>query len=254
MDIFDLTGRVALVTGGGTGIGLAMARGLASKGAHVILASRREAVVRAAAEDIQRSGGKAEGLALDVTETGRIHEVIGRIGQQHGRLDILVNNAGTNRRMPCLEMDPASWDLIVNTNLKGPFFCAQAAAQIMQERGYGKIINVASLQSEMAARNGVVYAASKGGIRQMTKGLAVELAQYGIRVNAIGPGTFPTDLNRGLFEDPEWVRQQHLKIPLGRVGKLEELAGAAIYLASSASDYMTGQILYIDGGYLSALF
>ncbi|MBI2114734.1 MAG: SDR family oxidoreductase, partial [candidate division NC10 bacterium] len=208
----------------------------------------------AAAEDIQRSGGKAEGLALDVTETGRIHEVIGRIGQRHGRLDILINNAGTNRRMPCLEMDPASWDLIVNTNLKGPFFCAQAAAQIMQERGYGKIINVASLQSEMAARNGVVYAASKGGIRQMTKGLAVELAQYGIRVNAIGPGTFPTDLNRGLFENPEWVKQQHLKIPLGRVGKLEELAGAAIYLASSASDYMTGQILYIDGGYLSALF
>jgi NAD(P)-dependent dehydrogenase (short-subunit alcohol dehydrogenase family) len=249
-----LTGRVALVTGGGTGIGLAMAKGLAGKGAYVILASRRRVVVEDSAEDIRRSGGQAEGMVLDVTDTRMITEVFDRINECHGRLDILINNAGWNQRMPCFDMDPETWDRILTTNLKGPFFCAQAAARIMRGRKYGKIINIASLQSEMAARNGVAYAASKGGIRQMTKGLAGELAQHNIFVNAIGPGTFPTDLNRGLFEDPEWVKQQHARIPLGRVGKLEELAGAAVFLASSASDYMTGQVLYIDGGYLSVLF
>lgn len=163
MDMFDLTGRVALVTGGGTGIGLAMAKGLAGKGAYVILASRRRAVVEASAEDIRHSGGQAEGMVLDVTDTRMIAEVFNRVSKQHERLDILINNAGWNQRMPSLDMDPETWDRILTTNLKGPFSCAQAAARIMRERKYGKIINIASLQSEMAARNGVAYAASRGG-------------------------------------------------------------------------------------------
>jgi NAD(P)-dependent dehydrogenase (short-subunit alcohol dehydrogenase family) len=253
MDIFDLTDRVALVTGGGTGIGLAMAKGLASKGAHVILASRRGAVVEAAAADIQRSGGNAEGIVLDVTKLDMINTVVQRIHRDRGRLDILINNVGWNQRMSCLDMDPEIWDRILRTNLTGQFFCAQAAARLMRERQYGKIINVASVHSEMAGRNGAAYAASKGGVRQMTKALAVELAPYRISVNAIGPGTFPTDMTREQFGQSEWVKHQHARIPMGRVGRLEELAGAAIFFASSASDYVTGQILYVDGGYLSAL-
>jgi gluconate 5-dehydrogenase len=254
MDRFDLTGRIALVTGGGTGIGLGIANGLAERGAHLVLAQRRRDVVEAAAAAIRDAGGSAEAATLDVTDMAMITRVIEDIAARHGKLDILVNNAGANARMPCLEMDPDTWDRIVMTNVKGPFFASAAAAKVMRAHNYGKIINIASLQSEAAARNGVTYATSKGAIKMMTKGMAVELAAFGIRVNAIGPGTFPTDLNRGLFADPAWLANQRAKIPLGRVGDLDELAGAAIYLASAASDYMTGQVLYVDGGFLSALF
>lgn len=253
MDMFDLTDRVALITGGGTGIGLAIARGLASKGAEVVLASRREAVVAEAAAAIRRGGGRAEGVGLDVTDVDMINAVIGRIHRERGRLDILINNAGCHQRMSCFDMTPEIWDRILRTNLTGQFFCAQAAARVMRDVRCGKIINIASIQSELASRNGVAYPTSKGGIRQMTKALAVELAPYQICVNAIGPGTFPTELNRDQFDNPDWVAQQCARIPLGRVGELDELAGTAIYLASSASNYVTGQIIYVDGGYLSAL-
>lgn len=156
--------------------------------------------------------------------------------------------------MPYFQLEPTDWETVLDTNLKGAFFCAQAAAKIMVEQRSGKIINVASLQGEMAGRNAVAYAASKGGMRQMTKGLAAELARFGITVNAFGPGTFHTGTNDDLFRDPGWVKYQEARIPMGRVGKVSELAGAAILLASSAADYIAGQIDYVDGGYLSVLF
>jgi gluconate 5-dehydrogenase len=253
-DIFDLDGNVALVTGGGTGIGLAIATGLAERGARVVLAGRRREVIEASAAALRAAGRKADAMPLDVTDVAVIYDVVARIVAAHGRLDILVTSAGTNQRMPVLEMDPKTFGAIVDTNLKGPFFCMQAAAKAMVPRGRGKIVNIASLQSESAARNGVTYASTKGGLKMMTKGFAVELASAGIQVNAIGPGTFPTDLNKGLFADPNWVAAQRAKIPMGRVGKLDELVGAAVFLASPASNYVTGQIIYVDGGYLSALF
>lgn len=253
-DIFDLTDNVALVTGGGTGIGLAIATGLAERGAHVVLAGRRREVIEASAAQLRAAGRAAEAIALDVTEVPAIYAVVERIVATRGRLDILVTSAGTNQRMPALDMDPKTWTTIIDTNLKGPFFCMQASAKAMVARRRGKIVNIASLQSESAARNGVTYASSKGGLKMMTKGFAVELATANIQVNAIGPGTFPTDLNRGLFADPAWVANQQAKIPMGRVGRLDELVGAAVFLASPASDYVTGQVIYVDGGYLSALF
>ena len=250
-DLFDLSGRVAVVTGGGTGLGKGMAGGLARAGALVILAGRRQTVVDQAAEEIRASGGKAAGMALDVTRIAELPAFFETVVTRHGRLDILVNNAGTNRRAPALEFSEQDWDTVMDLNLKSVFFCCQAAGRLMQAQGGGKIINTASLASTYTSINQAAYAPSKGGIKLLTQHLALELAPFRINVNAIGPGWYRTPLNDDLFRDEGWARGVTAMIPWGRTGTPEDLMGAVIFLASRASEYVTGQIIYVDGGMLA---
>jgi NAD(P)-dependent dehydrogenase (short-subunit alcohol dehydrogenase family) len=250
-DLFDLGGRVAVMTGGGTGLGQGMAVGLARAGALVVLASRSEAVVAEAAREIRSQGGAADGMVLDVTRTRDLPAFFDGVLRRHGRLDILVNNAGTNRRATCLEYTEEDWDAVVDLNLKSLFFCCQAAARLMKERDGGKIINVASLASATTFPNQAAYAPSKAGVTQATKLMAMEWAPFRINVNAIAPGWFRTPLNDALFRDEAWARGLRAMIPWGRSGTPEDLMGAVIFLASRASDYVTGQVIFVDGGFLA---
>jgi NAD(P)-dependent dehydrogenase (short-subunit alcohol dehydrogenase family) len=250
-NLFDLSGRVAVVTGGGTGLGKGMAAGLAQAGALVVLAGRRQGALDEAADGIRKAGGKAVGMTLDVTRTQALPAFFDSVANQHGRLDILVNNAGTNRRAAALDYTEEDWDTVLNVNLKAVFFCSQAAARIMKERGGGKIINTASLASTSAAPNQAAYAPSKGGVKLLTQHLAMELAPFRINVNAIGPGWFRTPLSDDLFRDESWTRGVTAMIPWGRTGTPDDLMGATIFLASRASDYVTGQVIYVDGGMLA---
>jgi NAD(P)-dependent dehydrogenase (short-subunit alcohol dehydrogenase family) len=250
-DLFDLRGRVAVVTGGGTGLGKGIAAGLVQAGALVVLASRRQSIVDQAAAEIRGKGGKAVGTAVDVTRIRELPTFFEAVADHHGGLDILVNNAGTNRRALALDYSEQDWDTVMDLNLKSVFFCCQAAGRIMRERGGGKIINTASLSSTWTSVNQAAYAPSKGGIKQLTQQLALELAPFRINVNAIGPGWFRTPLNDDLFRDETWARGVAAMIPWGRTGTPEDLMGAAIFLASRASDYVTGQIIYVDGGMLA---
>jgi NAD(P)-dependent dehydrogenase (short-subunit alcohol dehydrogenase family) len=228
-----------------------MATGLAQAGAQVILASRRGDVVTQAAEEIRALGGDATGMPVDVTRIKELPPFFDRVVKRFGRLDILVNNAGTNIRTPPLEFTEEEWDTVMTLNLKSVFFCCQAAARLMKERGGGKIINTASLASTITSPNQSAYAPSKGGLKLLTQHLALEFAPYRINVNAIGPGWFRTPLNDTLFRDEAWARGVTALIPWGRIGTPDDLMGVAIFLASRASDYMTGQVLYLDGGMLA---
>ena len=247
-----LAGRRALVTGASRGIGEALALGLAAAGADIALAGRDRAALDRVAEAVRERGRQAVPVVLDVAETGGIDRAFAVAATALGGLDILVNNAGVEEVRPSLAVDEALWDRIVDTNLKGAFFCARAAALLMKPRG-GAILNLCSLTSEVGVPGAAPYGASKTGLVGMTRALATEWAKDGIRVNGIGPGYFRTALTEVFYRDEAWQQRMLAAIPAGRFGRMEDLAGPAVFLCSDAAAYVTGQVLYVDGGYLASI-
>jgi NAD(P)-dependent dehydrogenase (short-subunit alcohol dehydrogenase family) len=254
LSIFDLSGKKALVTGASRGIGRAIAEGLARAGADVAVAARPSADLDEAAMAITKLGRRSVAVPLDVSQADDCARAVATTVKELGGLDILVNNAGTEQVSPSLDVTEAIWDKILDTNLKGAFFCAQAAARAMQAAGNaGAIINICSLTSEVGIPTAVPYGSSKSGLLGMTRALAVEWASLGIRVNGIAPGYFRTALTDKFFESEEWQKRMLAGIPIGRFGRLDDLVGAAIFLASPASGYITGHCLAVDGGYLASI-
>ncbi len=250
---FDLTGKVALVTGAYRGLGFAIAKGLAQAGATAVLNGRRPAELAAAAKALTEGGLDAATAVFDVTDAAAIRRAIEGIEASYGHLDIVVNNAGIQRRKPLVEFEKKDWDDVIATNLTAPFLVSQAALPAMIARRSGKIIHIASLLSELARPTIVAYTAAKGGVRQLTRAMAIELAPHNIQVNAIAPGYFATEMNRALLDDAEfdaWVKR---RTPAGRWGQPDEISGLAVFLASRAADYITGQMITIDGGMSVAL-
>lgn len=246
-----LDGRVALVTGGSRGLGLGMALALAHAGANVALAARTERQLQQGAELIrQKTGRRALVLPTDVSQVAAVRQMVQDTVHQLSRLDILVNAAGINIRQPADSFSEEEWDRLFAVNLKGAFFACQEAARVMRRQGKGKIINLGSLTFELAVPNVVLYAASKGGVRQLTRALAVEWAGDNINVNAIAPGRFWTEMTDSVFSDPELYEAAVSIIPQGRPGVPADLAGATLLLASDASDYITGETIVVDGGWL----
>jgi len=250
---FSLSGRKALVTGASRGIGAALAVGLAEAGADVAVAAREPSALAATAAAIADAGRKSVAIAIDVRDPAAIRAGVEKAVQALGGLDILVNNAGVEEVRDSLAVDEALWDRIVDTNLKGAFFCAQAAARIMAASKGGAIVNLCSLTSEVGVPTAAPYGSSKSGLLGMTRALAAEWAAKGIRVNGIGPGYFRTDLTEVFYQNAEWRQAMLAKIPLRRFGRLDDLVGAAVFLCSDAAAYITGQCLYIDGGYLASI-
>jgi NAD(P)-dependent dehydrogenase (short-subunit alcohol dehydrogenase family) len=248
---FSLADRVIVVTGASRGIGAALSIGLATAGATVICSGRSEEDIQSVAASINDSGGRALSLVMDVTSVDAIRAAFAAIAGQFGAIHGLVNNAGIEDVCPSLDVEEVLWDRILDTNLKGAFFCAQSFARHAAETA--SIVNLASLTAHVGVPTAVPYGASKTGILGMTRALAAEWAQRGIRVNAISPGYFRTALTEGFYANPEWESKMLANIPMGRFGQFDDLVGAAIYLLSDASDYVTGQSFAIDGGTLAAL-
>ncbi len=247
---FDLTGRVALVTGGGRGLGLGMALALANAGADIAIASRTASELEKAAELIRETGRRVLVVPTDVGDVPAVRAMIHEVADHYGSLDILVNAAGINFRRPIDTFTEDDWDRIMAVNIKGAFFACQEVRAVMRRRGRGKIINVGSIVFEYAVPNIALYSISKGGMRQMTRSLALEYAADNICVNAIGPGRFWTKMTDAFFSVPELYESAVSVIPLGRPGVPSDLAGVTLLLASDASDYITGQTIFVDGGWL----
>jgi NAD(P)-dependent dehydrogenase (short-subunit alcohol dehydrogenase family) len=243
--VFDLSGKRVLVTGASSGLGSHFARTLAAQGAHVILAARRVQALERITSDILTCGGSAEPIILDVADPGSI----ARLVEQIGRLDVLINNAGVTREVRALDTSEADWDAVIAVNLKGMFLMAQFAARLMREAGSGAIVNIASILGLRQAGGVLAYAVSKAGVIQMTKTLALELARFGIRVNALAPGYISTELNSS-FWDGDAGKALINRVPMRRLGQPAELDGPLLLLASDASRFMTGSVVVADGGHL----
>jgi NAD(P)-dependent dehydrogenase (short-subunit alcohol dehydrogenase family) len=250
LGLFDLNGKTALVTGGGRGIGRGIALALAEAGANVAVTSRTESELKSVASEISALSRKAYYSTVDARNKEAISNFVEKVVQEEGKIDILVNGAGTNKRVPFLEVTEEDWDFVMDINLKSVLFATQAVIPYMKKQKYGKIINIASLTSEIGLNHMTIYGASKGGVSQITKALAVEFADDGILTNAIGPGYFKTEMTKVLFEDQQKVEWMKSRIPLKRTGNVEDIQGAAVFLASDASNYITGQTIYVDGGWL----
>jgi len=246
-----LRDRVIVVTGGGRGLGRAIGLGLLERGAKVVFASRTEEQLSETLDQTGQQRNRATAVPLDVRDEASVASVMDAVQERFGGLDVLVNAAGITRRQASMEMTRETWDDIVSTNLTGCFLCSTAAARVMLVRGGGSIINIASIASELALPGRAPYVASKAGVLGLTRALAVEWADIGIRVNAIGPGYFRTSINEPLYRDEAWARRLHARIPMGRSGRPEELIGAVAFLAGAESGYVTGQIIYVDGGFLA---
>jgi gluconate 5-dehydrogenase len=249
---FDLSGRVALVTGGGSGLGLAIAHGLAAAGARIVINGRNREKLVAAKAGLAAAGHDAGVCAFDVSDASAVGAALAAIERDHGAVDILVNNAAVNNRKPFDAYTPGEWGALQASNVDGPFHVTRAVLPAMKARRRGKIVNICSLASDLGRPNIVAYATSKGALKMMTRALAVEVAPFNIQVNGIAPGFFRTEMNAPLVADAtfsEWVAK---RTPAGRWGDPPEIAGAAVFLASAAADYVTGHLLYVDGGFAAA--
>jgi len=253
LPFFDLSGKVALITGAYRGLGFAIATGLARAGATVLLNGRKPAELEKAAEKLRADGFQAGISVFDVTDRAAVRAAVDAISAERGGVDILFNNAGIQRRGPMVDYAAADWDAVIATNLTAPFVVSQAVLPSMIEKKRGKIVHIASLTSELARPSIVPYTAAKGGVRQLTRAMAVELAPHNIQVNAIAPGYFATEMNTALLADAQFTAWVSKRTPAGRWGNPPEIAGLAVFLASAASDYVTGQIMFIDGGMSVAL-
>jgi NAD(P)-dependent dehydrogenase (short-subunit alcohol dehydrogenase family) len=250
---FSMEGKVSLVTGGARGIGLGIARVLAAAGSDVMIASRTEAQLTSAAESIQADCGRSAGtFCADVSDLATHAALVEATLARFGRIDVLVNNAGSNIRKAFLEVEEADFDTLLQIQLKSVYFLTQRVAKLMQAAGGGKIVNLTSLTSQIGIPNISIYGAAKGGVYSLTKSLALELAPHRINVNAVAPGYVRTAMTEAAFKDPKRLEWMLSRIPLGRFGRPEDIAHAVLYLASPASDYLTGEVIVIDGGWLSA--
>lgn len=252
-NLFDLSSRTALVTGSSRGLGRAIAEALAGAGAHVILNGVDAGRVEESAAEMRSGGHDALAAAFDVTDEVAVAAAFARFDEAGLAIDILVNNAGIQFRKPMLELETADWQRIIDTNLTSAFVVGREAARRMVKRGGGKIVNIGSLTSELARATVAPYTVAKGGIKMLTKAMAAEWAEHGIQANAIGPGYMLTDMNEALIANPTFDAWVKGRTPARRWGRPDELGGTAVYLSSAASDYVNGQIIYVDGGMISVL-
>jgi NAD(P)-dependent dehydrogenase (short-subunit alcohol dehydrogenase family) len=250
--LLDLTNKTAVVIGGTSGIGLTLAQGLAQAGANVVPTGRKEEQVRAAAAEVNRLGRRSLAVTCDVTANESIERLLQSVCAEFGTVEILVNCAGRTKRMSTLDFPESEWNAILETNLNGTLRGCRVFGKHMIEKGYGRIINIASLSSFVALFEVAAYGASKAAVASLTKSLAIEWATSGVCVNALVPGVFRTDLNAGLLDGTERGREFLLRTPMRRFGKLDELTGAAVFLASDAASFVTGHLLAVDGGFLAS--
>ena len=252
-ELFDLTGKRALVTGSSQGIGFAIAKGLAEHGAEVVLNGRDGDKLNAAAAKLAAHGHRVSVAGFDVTAAGAVQDGVAAIEKTTGAIDILVNNAGMQFRSPLEDFPVERWEQLLATNISSVFYVGQAVARHMIPRGKGKIINIASVQSELARPGIAPYTATKGAVRNLTRGMCTDWAKYGLQVNAIAPGYFKTPLNQALVDNPEFSSWLEKRTPAARWGNVDELIGAAVFLAGSGSSFVNGHTLYVDGGITTSL-
>jgi gluconate 5-dehydrogenase len=252
-ELFDLKGKRALVTGSSQGIGFALAQGLAEHGAEVVLNGRDAGKLAAAAAGLKDAGHKVSVAVFDVTNAEAVKQGVGAIEKNTGAIDILINNAGMQFRSPLEEFPVEKWEQLLATNISSAFYVGQAVARHMIPRGKGKIINIASVQSELARPGIAPYTATKGAIRNLTRGMCTDWAKHGLQVNAIAPGYFKTPLNQALVDNPEFSAWLEKRTPAARWGNVEELVGAAVFLSGKSSSFVNGHTLYVDGGITASL-